>query len=348
MRGGKRTEADSVAGQAVHVDIASGTVAFAMSRGMALAEIQQATGLELERLGDPDARLPDDVAPRLWTALIERSGGTVTLTVEAARAAPFALLGGIVHGLQYAATLHEALSFLVQNQSVLADRLSLRIETHGDRVLVIGNHPNDVLDHGRTSEVGVMLVIRVIREVLGQGRALAGVEIYGEPLGPAAEYEAFLRVPVSFATNQTMLVIRRAAMDEQVPGHNAELFAFVDEHFRLVRTRLANAQHPPVFARLLRAIGDGAATGDYRASTAAGRAELSLRSARRVAAAQGTTLHTMIEEARRANAEELLGDTAMSIETVATLLGYSDDRAFRRAFKRWTGRTPSAFRRAAK
>ncbi|MEL6965237.1 MAG: helix-turn-helix transcriptional regulator, partial [Pseudomonadota bacterium] len=60
--------------------------------------------------------------------------------------------------------------------------------------------------------------------------------------------------------------------------------------------------------------------------------------------AHGTSLQTLIDDIRVAHAKEFLSDPAIRIETVALLVGYSDDRAFRRAFKRWTGQTPSTYR----
>ncbi|MEL7446197.1 MAG: helix-turn-helix transcriptional regulator [Pseudomonadota bacterium] len=93
------------------------------------------------------------------------------------------------------------------------------------------------------------------------------------------------------------------------------------------------------------AIADGASCGDYRIFSVAKRAQMSQRTAQRVAATHGTTLHAMITETRRSAAEALLADRSTSVETIATLLGFSDDRAFRRAFNRWTGRSPSAYRR---
>jgi len=44
-------------------------------------------------------------------------------------------------------------------------------------------------------------------------------------------------------------------------------------------------------------------------------------------------------------AEYLLNETRFKIDDIAAQLGFSDDRAFRRAFKQWRGLSPSGFRR---
>ncbi|MEY4580137.1 MAG: hypothetical protein RL701_4840 [Pseudomonadota bacterium] len=61
---------------------------------------------------------------------------------------------------------------------------------------------------------------------------------------------------------------------------------------------------------------------------------------------EGTTLTDLIAEVRRDFALEYLRDPQMSIEELARCLDFSDARAFRRAFQRWTGLTPLAYRRS--
>ena len=72
---------------------------------------------------------------------------------------------------------------------------------------------------------------------------------------------------------------------------------------------------------------------------------MSVRTAQRVAAEHGMTLQDLIDKVREQRAVELLQDSRNNIGSIAFLLGYSDERAFRRAFQRWTGRTPSDFRK---
>ncbi len=58
---------------------------------------------------------------------------------------------------------------------------------------------------------------------------------------------------------------------------------------------------------------------------------------------EGTSVHALLDEVRRGRAAALL-DADMAIGEVAYLLGYSEPSAFHRAFRRWTGVTPEAFR----
>jgi AraC-like DNA-binding protein len=46
-------------------------------------------------------------------------------------------------------------------------------------------------------------------------------------------------------------------------------------------------------------------------------------------------------------AQRLLRDQGMTVASAAEQLGFSDARAFRRAFKRWMGQVPGKMRRAA-
>jgi AraC-like DNA-binding protein len=62
----------------------------------------------------------------------------------------------------------------------------------------------------------------------------------------------------------------------------------------------------------------------------------------------GTSFRELFAEARHHTARQLLCDTRSSIETIASLLGYSDATAFNRAFARWEGTPPALWRRRSR
>lgn len=58
-----------------------------------------------------------------------------------------------------------------------------------------------------------------------------------------------------------------------------------------------------------------------------------------------TSYQECVDKVRLEKAEGLLRSRGASVESIALQLGFADASNFRRAFKRWTGETPSAFRR---
>lgn len=71
-----------------------------------------------------------------------------------------------------------------------------------------------------------------------------------------------------------------------------------------------------------------------------------VRTLRRQLAAEGTTFQELRDEIHHTLAVEMLTTAALSVQDVAMRLGYSDAAGFSNAFKRWTGSTPGAYRRA--
>ena len=63
--------------------------------------------------------------------------------------------------------------------------------------------------------------------------------------------------------------------------------------------------------------------------------------------AEGTTFEAVLDSLRHRLARRYLRSENFSVKKTAYLLGFSDPAAFSRAFKRWTGRSPSEIRAAA-
>ena len=75
--------------------------------------------------------------------------------------------------------------------------------------------------------------------------------------------------------------------------------------------------------------------------------QTSERSLRRGLQELGTSYQELLDEVRHERALDWTRSTAMPFDQIASQLGFSDVRSFRRAFKRWTGRTPSELREQA-
>jgi AraC-like DNA-binding protein len=73
---------------------------------------------------------------------------------------------------------------------------------------------------------------------------------------------------------------------------------------------------------------------------------VSARTVKRRLALQGASFSELLENERCQRARLLLGSSQLSLTEITERLGYSTLPNFARAFRRWTGQTPAAYRRA--
>jgi AraC-like DNA-binding protein len=87
------------------------------------------------------------------------------------------------------------------------------------------------------------------------------------------------------------------------------------------------------------------ASGSPRVHLVAGSVRTSARTLQRRLQGVGLTYAGVVQQVRFEVASQMLRDPGRKIGDVARTLGYSDPSHFTRAFQRWTGLTPRAFRR---
>ena len=81
--------------------------------------------------------------------------------------------------------------------------------------------------------------------------------------------------------------------------------------------------------------------------TVAQRLHLSPRTVIRRLRVQGATYQALLDAVLKARAQSLLAEPGMRVQDVAARLGYADSASFRKAFRRWFGVTPAAWRDGA-
>lgn len=319
-------------------------VASALSRGLSIADVQEAAGISCNLLLNPQARPPEDVMPRI-VALLGEHFPNEPISLDIARAAPFSFFGGLAEGARYADDLRAAIKLLEKNCTVISDQLELTFYESSSEAKIIHNHPMNYMDRGRSAEIGSAFISRLFSEFLGIPGCFERITFSHEPHCDVAHYVDYFGVPVEFNANQISLVIKPEKLGERIKQANVELFNYVQTHLSGIKKQIEAAKEPKELKALRKAAAENAQAGVFNAASVAAAANMSVRTAQRITAEHGTTLQGLIDKVREHRATELLHDNRNDIGSIAFLLGYSDERAFRRAFQRWVGQTPSDYRR---
>jgi AraC-like DNA-binding protein len=159
-----------------------------------------------------------------------------------------------------------------------------------------------------------------------------------------AHYEKYLELvqgPLIFDQPVTETVFEAAILEQPIAGSDPITAKLAEQYIATEASRV-NAVSGLV-AQVRRVLAEHG-NGRPDPGEVARALQTSTRSLRRGLQQMGTSFQTLLDEGRRARAEEWIRSTDMKLQQIAQQLGFSDVRSFRRAFKRWTGRSPNALR----
>ncbi len=89
----------------------------------------------------------------------------------------------------------------------------------------------------------------------------------------------------------------------------------------------------------------GLPRGEVGIKTVAPRLHMSERTLQRRLHAAGLSFQALLDRTRKELCLDYLSGGRISLDEIAYRLGYANTANFNRAFKRWTGQTPQAYRR---
>jgi AraC-like DNA-binding protein len=292
-------------------------------------------------VSEPLARFPYD----LYLAIIDRAR---TLTGEPGL--------GLHWGLQMHVSVFGYLGFATMSAATLRDAIELAIQfaplgttAEGLRLHVNGNVASIFLDEyadqGSVRDVITLARLVGLRKI---AEAITGRDLHAtaEVVIPEPAYYARLAhmlPPASFGHGATRALMRAEVLDYPLVTANPVALRLAGEQCARQLASLSSG------GRLIRAVRGlvGEREGRTRSASEVARAmHMSPRSLRRKLQAQGVSLFTLLDQERRDRALVLMQSPELSLAEIAERLGYQNTRNFERAFRRWTGRSPAAYRRS--
>jgi AraC-like DNA-binding protein len=252
------------------------------------------------------------------------------------------------------ATIGDAVLRMVENWNVVSEATRWRIEPLGETVRLALEGPA-ARTVGARCHVEYLIADLVHTARLAIGSDLPGLVVSFRHDGPprdlrAASLDAHhalfgeLRWGAPQDSIEAPVALLGASMRTAAPG----LAAVLEQQIDAMRARsVPVASEAQRLRDAIRAVLDGN-TGDVRLEVVACRLGVGSRTLLRRLRAEGTTYQTVLDDVRREIAQELITRRGLSSKAVSSALGFSDARAFARAFRRWTGATPGSLRVSSK
>lgn len=146
---------------------------------------------------------------------------------------------------------------------------------------------------------------------------------------------------VTFGAPDNSFTLATADVDRVLPTSNRPLAGVFDT---LLTEQLAKLSRDDVVSRCKAEFLEQLSSGEPTADDIAQRLHMSGRTLQRKLAEANTTYVKLVDDTRRDMALRYIGDRNKSVSDITFLLGFSSQSAFSRAFKRWTGISPTAYR----
>ena len=288
----------------------------------------------------PDALVPVQAYLDMWDEA-ERLYGQPGLPSALAYAIPFGAFGALDYLAGSAATVAGLCESAMLHFAMVSIDTALEIDllddgAHALRVRALGPLPDQAL------EFTLAALFSRLRYVSGGSfrPQLLGLPM-AQPANDGVRTRLFGLVPVYQHPCAEMLI---DAATWQLPTQSADAFLHGTLKAMAAQLQLAQAGDSTLERALRVRLRDALAQGRADAARMAELLGVSERTLQRRLADIGHSFSDVVEAFRREEAGRLLATPGLHLVEVASRLGYSEQTSFTRAFRRWTGVTPGAWR----
>jgi AraC-like DNA-binding protein len=290
-----------------------------------------------------DERIPISQAHDLLNAAVQITGDPY-LGLKAGRTVSPGDAGVADYAVSSAPTVEAAIEVAARYMRLVNDALELRLALEGSRA-VLRLESRVVMPSAAEDFLSSSLYTSHMRSLLQGAPDLECWFVHAAPGSPVEYQSTFGRAILRFGAPCTGYSFDSRHLAASIASGDPKLHRIVRQHGDALLAEL------PVLGsltdRVRRHLVAELPGGNPTASHVAIRLHMSARTLGRGLEREGTTFTEVLDDLRKRSGVHHVGRGELSLSEIAFLLGFSHVVAFHRAFKRWTGATPLAYRRAA-
>lgn len=318
-------------------------VGYAEHRGASRSALLEAAQLDDELLSDPDARITQAQSDSVWAAVdAQLKDPNLGLHYgESLRSArPFGVIGYLTRAAE---TLGDAL-VLTQRYHPLLGMAKSRFDRDANGATFSIEMTSTV--HGslrHATEAAVTAMAMMARRATGKPIDPLEVRFTHPRPADTKEHERILRCPVVFGAEVNAFDMSAAALATPLLVQDKQVERYLEG---LANQKLKKVQIPVgVAEQTAQAVERALPKGSPSLSQIGKQLGLSARTLQRRLKEEDTSFAAVIDGVRKRLALEWVDSGRLTLSEVGYKLGFADPSAFRRAFHRWTGKSPRQARR---
>ena len=298
-------------------------------------------GFPVENPVSAGARIPFDRFQVIWNALEERSPDPdLGLHLgENACAFPGHILFPLIWN---APTIQTAIENFCRYFNLMNDINAPSLTIRNNRACLSIRFFTDTRQRTRHIHEGILAAYTAILRQISENRIrLEGVYFTHPCPKDISEHRRIFDAPLFFDQKENMLVFPKENLSLPVPFSDGEVLDTLEKLAQNLQRKLCGKDLWR--DKVCRMIMEKLKGETPEIESIARRLAMSPRNLQRQLKKEGTTYRQLLDHVKKEQAIVLLEQTEIPISEIAFHLGYSEQSAFNRAFKRWTGATPGQY-----
>jgi AraC-like DNA-binding protein len=294
----------------------------------------------------PGARYPLEKIVELWEEMSRRIKDPCFGLSAATCWHPshFGILG---HALLMSQSLRVTLECLIRYHQVISDANYGRLHEDKKREtldFIIMYTDEDPYPRAR-EDAALAWIMSVLRMNFQQDLSPVSVSFTHSRPDCAGKYYEFFHAPVTFGAPVASISLPLDVVDSILPAKNDELSELSDH---LMVKYIASLNNIDLITRVKKIIAENLPFGNFSLDNVASVLCVGTRKLQRMLQQEATSFIALLNETRMELAKKYVLDKSMDMTEIAFLLGFAEQSTFSRSFKRWTGQSPSQYRKAVR
>ena len=321
-------------------------IQFASQRGVEIASLLDLTGKNMEELTETSLFFDTTIYNTIFEKAIKESGDKL-FGLHLGEYLSLSAAGLIVQIAQSSRTVLEALQYLAEFSNLGLQALPFHVKelaTEWELSLVPNTQwqKTNPLIVQQTTDIMVVFAIREFHTLTRQRHYPNRINFSFASPTNIGEYKRILNCPLHFGQAKTAIYVAKEHVEERVITSDYKLLQILVQHARekLVALKVEFGFVTVVKQSILHLVRPQFPTIEQVAANL----NLSVRTLQRRLTAEGVTYKLLLDELKQQLALDYLKNKELSIREIAYLLDYAEPSSFIRSFKRWTGKTPKAYK----
>ncbi|MEC4815306.1 MAG: AraC family transcriptional regulator [Scytonema sp. PMC 1069.18] len=306
----------------------------------------RAVGIEPSLLDTPDGRITGTLHKAVWLEAVKLTGDeNLGLHIgEAFNLGTFGIPGYVLLNCR---TFEQVLEKLSRYTNLFSQGANIHYSVSQGQVLwdlnAVEHLKNYLLEEPRHAVESTFVALLTATKML-TGKQLLPHAVWFQYPPPAdiSEHKRIFITGVQFSMPTNRMIFDASCLNWAILSANPRLLSVFEQYAEAMLSELS--QENNYTNSVVRAITNHI-KGEVPSIEAIARSlTISVRNLQRELQAEGTSYQQLLDETRKQLALRHLQKADIPIHDIAFLLGFSEPSAFHRAFKRWTGKTPRAYR----